>query len=305
MKKTTMRSFLLLFVFLLIFFYSGAQTNVYHPFPDSNAIWVGRHWYNYPPTCMVYDDFDLYISGDTIIGNYTYHKLYKNGHKWASCPPPGFYYYGQYWGAFRQDKANKKVYLFYNGKDTLAYNFDLDLNVGDTLPPSCLVALSPKNYIQSIDSVLIGSQYRKRFWISQGVSHKYTALIEGIGTTLGAFASIIPPFEAGDNLWCVRINDQIVWTETGHNCDLMSITESSIAKNQTSIFPNPSNGTFNMISSEQICNIEVFDLLGNCRYQCSKPERQINLSDQPKGIYFIRLVYENRTTTTEKLIISD
>ena len=71
----------------------------------------------------------------------------------------------------------KKVYFFENGNDTLAYDFNL--NIGDTLPVTCLNVLN-NNYVQSIDSVLVGSQYHKRFWISDDNSINYASLIEGL-----------------------------------------------------------------------------------------------------------------------------
>ncbi|MCD4747660.1 MAG: hypothetical protein K8R58_15300, partial [Bacteroidales bacterium] len=171
-----MKKLLFSVIYLFIFYSAEAQTNVYHPFPDSNVVWVGTSWYNYPPTDVIYNDYNLYISGDTIIGSNIYHKLYQNGYIWATCPPPGYYYFGQYFGAFRQDSANKKVYFFENGNDTLAYDFNL--NIGDTLPVTCLNVLN-NNYVQSIDSVLVGSQYHKRFWISDDNSINYASLIEG------------------------------------------------------------------------------------------------------------------------------
>lgn len=133
---------------------SFTQTNVYHPFPDSNTIWIGTDmtFYEYP--CFIFDDYNLFISGDTIVGTNTYHKLYRNGHKWSNCPPPRFYYYNEYFGAFRQDAENKKVYLLGNNElDTLAYDFNL--NAGDTLPPTCLNWIYPYNYVETnIDLVI-------------------------------------------------------------------------------------------------------------------------------------------------------
>jgi hypothetical protein len=96
---------------------SFCQTNKYRPFPDSNAIWDQSTWYVDVNTCIVSDDQSLYISGDTTIGPYTYHKLYINGYTSEFCPPPSnnfppYYHIGDYWGAFRQDPLNKKAYLY-------------------------------------------------------------------------------------------------------------------------------------------------------------------------------------------------
>ena len=58
---------------------SQAQTNVYHPFPDSDAQWNGQSWYKSSMTTVTYDTYSLIISGDTTIGSLVYHKLYKSG----------------------------------------------------------------------------------------------------------------------------------------------------------------------------------------------------------------------------------
>src|ERR1035437_6479350 len=87
----------LVLLFVIVYNDLLSQTNVYKPFPDSNIIWVGTAWFYSQGTnyCDVYDDYNLYISGDTTLGNNTYHKLFKNRHYYANCPPPGFYYYGE------------------------------------------------------------------------------------------------------------------------------------------------------------------------------------------------------------------
>jgi len=148
-RHKIMRFTFLLFILIMSVKVSFTQTNVYHPFPDSNTIWIGTDmtFYEYP--CFIFDDYNLFISGTN-----TYHKLYRNGHKWSNCPPPRFYYYNEYFGAFRQDAENKKVYLLGNNElDTLAYDFNL--NAGDTLPPTCLNWIYPYNYVETnIDLVI-------------------------------------------------------------------------------------------------------------------------------------------------------
>ena len=304
---------LLLIIFLLAFKFGSSQTNVYHPFPDSSAIWIGTSWYNVGGIgpCVVDNDYNLYISGDTTIGTSTYHKLSRNGFVSAfMCPPPGYYYYGGYAGAFRQDTANKKVYLFQNGTDALAYDFNL--NVGDTLHTSCLSGCND-NHIQSIDSVLVGGQYRKRFWISGcGNPTSYTSIIEGIGTTLGAFATIAPNFESGENLWCVRINNQVVWSYYAQdgNCGLTSTNENVVTKNRIFISKNPfsTETTLNSIDNLQNAILTVYNSAGQQVKQIKNISGQtitLHRENLSSGLYFIRLTQDNKTLTTDKLIITD
>jgi Secretion system C-terminal sorting domain len=256
-----------------------------------------------------YDDHNLFIAGDTTIGNFTYHKLYKNGWVTIFCPPnspPPYFYAPEYWGAFRQDNANKKVYLSQNGNESLAYDFNL--NVSDTLSPSCLYWF---NYVLSIDSVLDGSQYHKRFWLSDGNHNNYAALIEGIGSTFGAFSFIASPFEAGGELYCVKINDQTVWTyDTTSQCHLFTQVEDLNSQIQTFLYPNPfSVYTILKINTTlKDAKLTMYNTLGQ------KMKSIINISGKsitlrrdnlPAGVYFLILSQGNTIITENKVLIKD
>lgn len=308
-----MKKYLVILTILLLTFKFGkSQTNVYHPFPDSNAVWIGYSWHNEGGSgpCIVTDDYNLYISGDTTIGIYSYHKLCQNGFVSAfPCPGAGSYYNGQCgWKLFRQDITNKKIYLFVNGTDYLAYDFNL--SIGDSLSSTCLSACND-NHIQSIDSVLVGSQYRKRFWISGCGTLNYASLIEGIGSTLGAFAMIATPFESGDDLWCLRLNNQIVWTSSpGSNCGLTSINEHTANSNKILISPNPfsSETTLNSIHTLKNATIYIYNSLGQQVKEMENTSGQtitLHRDNLPSGLYFIRLTQGNQTITTDKLLIID
>lgn len=131
-----------------------SQSANYHPFPDSTAYWCESNWWIYTlqPPCTVQDDYCLFINGDTTIGTNTYHKLYASGFIAASCPPPGYYYYNSYRGAFRQDTAMRRVFYVPVSAtdDTLLYDFNL--NPGDTLPMT--YNFGNGNVVIGIDSVL-------------------------------------------------------------------------------------------------------------------------------------------------------
>jgi len=296
------KSITILSLLISICQFSNSQTNVYHPFPESDAIWAGRFWYmvggSFP---RVDDDYNLYIDGDTTIGAYTYHKLYQNGFVSATGTPPGYYYFGQYRGSFRQDVANRKVYLFENGTDTLAYDFNL--NTGDTLPVTWL-SQGLTYIVQSIDSVLTGSQYHTRFLLNAN----NIALIEGIGTTLGAFAPIVPVGEIGYELWCVRINNQIAWTSSpGNECRLTAITENPLPENQIVISPNPANDkitvAINKLAGET--GISVFDMNGKKVLQDhfqSHTTVEMDVSTLAKGIYLVKIETMERIES-KKLVI--
>jgi hypothetical protein len=79
----------------------------------------------------------------------------------------------------------------------------------------------------------------------------------------------------------------------------------TILPNQSSnlsIYPNPSNGIFNLESSQSIQQIEVFDLQGRKVFE-SKNQTQINLSALPNNTYLARILLENGTMETKKLVL--
>jgi hypothetical protein len=282
-----------------------AQTNVYHPFPDSNVVWVEATENGAHPPCIIYEDYNLFFNGDTIIGSYTYKKLLKSGHTYSNCPPPGWYYYNQQCKFFRQDSSLKKVFLFINGKDSLLYDFNL--NVGDTLASSYINFFGLINVVEKVDSVLIGPSYHKRFWITESNQNNYASIIEGIGSTLGLFNPLDPQgyYPVTTNLLCVQINNKSVFPDSSYNCSLVGIKE--VEKNNLpfSISPNPSSGIFTLTSSKNISVIEVSDVLGNCILKSSikNSSTEIDLSSKPKGIYFLKAQDENGNFGVKKTIL--
>jgi hypothetical protein len=293
---------------MLSFNKSNCQTNVYYPFPDDDAVWVGREWH-YVGNCKVLDDNNLFISGDTIIGPYTYHKLLKNGFMWSPlCPnPPGYYYFGQYWGAFRQEIANKKVYLNIGGVDTLAYDFNL--NIGDTMI-SCIEGYNNLT-IYSIDSILIDNSYRKAYWVATVDSSVFTWIIEGIGSQQGAFS---PPFywdEYGNELYCVKVNGQTIYPPVpGYICSLVSIEESNHVENELLVYPNPFSEMATIQTKNYLMNatLSMFNSFGELVKEMRNISGQTILlqrNNLPHGLYYILLLQNNKVIKTSKIIISD
>ena len=60
------------------------QTNKYHPFPDSNAVWNEEYWYQVgPPYTNVHNPNILFLSGDTVISSLQYKKILSSGYEYA------------------------------------------------------------------------------------------------------------------------------------------------------------------------------------------------------------------------------
>ncbi len=82
--------------------------------------------------------------------------------------------------------------------------------------------------------------------------------------------------------------------------------EENFQKKIVSIYPNPSTGLFTVKQTSDIKNIEVCNILGEKVYYVTlnnNIEAKINLSNIPKGIYFVKL--DNGVLIhTEKIIIN-
>ena len=74
--------------------------------------------------------------------------------------------------------------------------------------------------------------------------------------------------------------------------------------NNIRIYPNPTNGTFTIEGIPEKINVKVYNAFGREVYQ-NEPNlpAKVDLSSQPKGIYFIKV--ETATSTFfKKLVIN-
>ena len=117
---------LLLFCLLLLCI-SELQSQSYHTFPDSNAVWKSCEL-PYPPGSMLwyYAHWDYVLMGDTLINNLVYKKVGRIDYD-VECSQvyTGPYYYT----AIREDTVERKVYQFENDENWLLYDFSLELEI--------------------------------------------------------------------------------------------------------------------------------------------------------------------------------
>jgi hypothetical protein len=288
-----------------------AQTNVYYPFPDSNAVWNETSWYIDNIVMAYYTTPTIFfLAGDTIISTQQYKKILSSGYTNRSTYPfTNFNYFSnKYAGAIRQDSIHKKVY--YSNTyftDTLLYDFNL--NIGDTLPAS-YVNFQNSNYVSSIDSILIGSSYRKQYHISvRGSSFSgdsnYVSIIEGIGSTFGLTYPLMPPGEAGSTLNCFSQNNVTLFINPQGNCDLtLSVKELSIPSSSFQISPNPNSSSFTIQPSNNIKQtLQIFDVNGKMVLnQSINGKTTIDATNLADGVYNLSLL-SNEGIINKRLII--
>ncbi len=288
-------------IFLFVSFqFSFAQN--YVPFPDV-AIWrvdVQSCVYCLEDIANCYcSRYQYEIEGDTISGIYTYKKLRKTGENISGFNFP----INEYAGAFRQDIPNKKVYYLIPNTTTDTLLYDFDLEIGDTLP---ITYTGYANIIViSVDSILIGGQFHKRFELSN--SPFCTHWVEGVGGVAGLLEPM-EQFETDYSLICFIKNGisyyqfQAVPPQE-EQCDIIT----HIAEPEPEIIkisPNPTPGLFTITITTANTTICIYDVLGNCVYakQSSGASPQIDLSSQGKGVYFVEVKAEGERAV-KKIVV--
>jgi len=324
-----MKKLLSTFIFLGVYLNSFSQANVYHQFPISNAIWREYHYeYAFQSPDHACSDYQNVIDGDTVVGSFIYHKIRSSGnyypYPYCTWPTytPGFFNY--YRGAFREDTLNRKVYFLPADSISESLLYDFNLNIGDTLPTSYInnehndVSYPFSSVVTSVDSVLIGNSYRKRFEISgynfPNVFGPYVYLIEGIGSTFGLLSWLRPDPEVpiGSTLLCFNHYGITMFPDSNYQCDIVSSIKENEIKLEPGIqiFPNPFNLTTEIVFDKTYHTVEMTftDIQG----KLIKSQKYFNCDmiilareGIDNGIYFLRLTLDNEYIETKKILITD
>jgi hypothetical protein len=264
-----------------------SQTAVYHSFPDSSAIW---NFHYSLVLCSPFGSIDSYysitISSDTLINSQVYHKLYTpfvQSVVSGLCPPLNL----DYEGAIRQDTANRKVFYVAPSASTEQLLYDFNMQVGDTVKGFLESFASPTDTVHSIDSVLVGTNYRKRWNINPWYN---IYLIEGIGSTYGLVVpspGFIVDF-ADYTLTCFTQNGQTLYPDTITNCVLITDAENIYPEYYlTTISPNPFTDKINITTERnEPVEITLFDITSRKLLQQTLTNAvTLNTSHLAKGIY--------------------
>ncbi len=307
-KNWNMKKIILLFAGLaFLTFKNQAQTTVYHPFPDSSATWnIYFSLYCFSDgTAEEY--YSITISGDTLINNQRYHKLMTPFVQSFSTGTCGGTAIG-YKGAIRQDTTIKKVFYIAPTDTVEELLYDFTMQVGDTVRGYTeTIAVPSPQTVHSIDSVLVGSSYRKRW----NIGHFYydNHFIEGVGSTYGLIERDPGTItdQAVYSVTCFQQNGNTLYyspTTASTGCELItSINSIDNNTNQIKVFPNPSNGSLTIDFNQSIKEILLTDLLGNIiLQQYTNNQTKFKINNLQSGIYILTVIDKNNKTTNRKII---
>lgn len=310
-----MKTAFLLILVLLFPFASKEQT--YTPFPDSSALWQ-EVLLPYPPGPMpaYLEHIHYTVSGDTLINSTLYKKLFKTDYNplcFQNFTGPYFF------GGIRNDSNERKVYYYDVSTSEEWLLYDFTLNVGDTVPPTYNNVSYPELYVESIDSVLIGSDFRKRFIYSQE-TYQPIQVIEGIGAESGLLGYMVF-FESINYLRCFHQNDSLLWINPrADSCNLetdtclaISVPERIPDNRLMLIYPNPASDHIYLHLYPEILRpsadirIEIYNSFGEKLAENQVPKWQymfsFNVTGLSNGLYIIVLKINQRTLSTKKFLI--
>ncbi len=280
--------YIIVCIFFLSKFSVFSQTTIYHPFPESNAVWNINYSLNCNWAGIANENYSISFSNDTTINLLTYHKLttsYIESFSTGTCgSPSGTINY--YRGAVRQEVSNKKVFIVPPDSAQESLLFDFNLNVGDTVR-GFTEDLGYEDVVQSIDSVFIGSDYRKRWNINSGYQISF---IEGIGSTFGLVEKSPGNIVDGPGyyLTCYNQDNRSLYPDTNSQCSLINnITSHQLKKTILSVSPNPSSGNFKInLSMGELKLITIYNSMGNviCIFE-NEIGNQLEVDNFSNGIY--------------------
>jgi hypothetical protein len=223
-----------------------------------------------------------------VIGGLTYTVICRSGWGFSMLC-------GEYWtfedaflALILQNTEAKRVYIRESGSNKLLYDFNLSLY--DTLRSTALCPANT-NFVSSIDSVFMGEQYRKRFWIStlDGQNNNYVALIEGVGSTFGLFGFLSPPQESGGFL--EGFSDTVQYNHAKSYCGIDVGIKETPTLEMVRIFPNPVKDELTLFAKEDLAmEVNLYDVTG--RIVLTKSfEKTVTLQIEylVRGVYFYKL----------------
>lgn len=270
----------------------------YVPFPTGEARWNHLNWHQIIPDEYTLTNYSYFQSGDTVINNQTYHKLY-NEPGWITA---------SYIGGVREDSLKniyffpKEIYIEYgigivwfpsNTQEHLLYSFN-DLYTGKTL------TINDKEItIGQIDTIVINDQPRRRYSV-EGTWNRDEYWIEGIGSDNEFFSAYTYEFEWQNFVTCFTQDDQptvFVSHPFMHDACEYYVGINDPEPEQINIFPNPASESIRITTDfTGSYQIMIYNSQGRCIFQqpAFSETTVLNISHFKDGIYYIRCTQKGK-----------
>jgi hypothetical protein len=293
MKRLTLLSTLILIPFL------GLKSQEYVPFPTENINWNVFLTFscddNIPPDTLL---LRYTIHGDTTINEIVYNKLcLESGDTLDPSIEPV--------GGLRED--GKKIYFI--GKDFEGYSHDEELllydftkQIGDTIRHDSDGYFY--SVIEDIDSIMIGSDYRKRYMVdNHWFFHNPDYIVEGIGSILNGLLGHITMIPlCGYHYWehiCFKESGQVMYLNPSYDeCFprefFVSLRENFIVES-IKIYPNPffDKMYIDNLPEGKILSVQIINCLGQPMVKNALTSGINEISIPSKSGFFIALIMDD------------
>jgi hypothetical protein len=292
-----MKARFLLFPMLFLFCSNiRSQTLPVFPTEPYNSYWVLYFQYMGEPFGPTF----AFVSGDTIIGNDTLHRITNSG--WQD---------GYEW--YFKIEAEKVYFSNVYNYDSLELflGFDFGLVEGDTFEYPYFMHhwTDHELTISKVDTVIFADGIpRKRLELSPpiySICGETTHWVEGVGGMPNPFY-FYDCFEQSIEDFSFVENDSVVFGDfviSGAN------NLSSKPEEQIKIYPNPTSDLLFIESDElEIEHLKLFDMNGRLIFQeeLNAKKYSFNIPEElSKGMYFIELVLKDNTATQTRKIIKN
>ena len=272
---------------------------------DTTSVWRINHQVWEPGVNMHFTNFIDYIQGETTINGLQYFKIFRSGYYYQiPDPTQTYYYFNDFHGYLRE--ANNKWYTLLGNQDTLLYDFTLQ--VGDTVKSAFTYTDGELILINAIDSVMVGTVYKKRFHLNFQTGGGTEYIIEGIGATSGLFENMYF-FEWFSDLLCFAVNGQSVWGLPTADCELnVGLNDAQSIVQNCSVYPNPAEDKITVTFPGKFrgASLSILDPIGRVVFhQVDIMTEQVTIpvTTFSSGIYLVRI--ENaRWNQSMKVIIN-
>ncbi len=251
------------------------------------------------------------FDGDTIINDIRYTKVYEQyGDSETEFEEPSYY------AAVREDTLAEKIYCIQvdDGVERLLADFSVqageEVKVSSFLfrHSSYMPSVERYAFVETVDSVLINDQYRKRIVMSCEYESFEESWIEGIGSTRGLFfpaPEVIMDIEEPPLLLCFHVNDILIYQAPSINTCFLFPRGASIVDNQysnISVFPTFVKDYLHIESYHCFYSYKIFNNQGINVLSGVLSTYDIQVSSLNNDIYYIILYSGNKPIYSGKFI---
>ncbi len=311
MKKIT------LFVIIMAFV-SGLSAQEYIPFPpDSTSVWrIDEQWWSPDPFEITTWNRLIFQDGQTVFMGKVYNNFFSSGDVttyWSNGTTTTNTFSHSVYRSLRTEGS--KVYVLESGVEYVL--FDYEIQAGDTVPDDFYIwtycEYQNPLVVSSIDSVLIGNRYHKRYnFPDPGMNGTISWFIEGIGHDFGIVESACVTPDHGSNFVCYAENGESL-LQIGDICDLtVDITEIQPTDFAIIVSPNPTTGLISLefqSQREMQISVQILDMAGrnfkadSWQINPNMNTKYLDLSGLKNGIYLIIFNENNGENVSRQRIV--